>query len=234
MVVPVASRVATLLHVIQRGSGFSCAVETGDGRRFVMKLSGAGQGAAGNFTELIATRLARAFGLLVPDVEPLWLDEAMPWRVGTDEFDDALLRSAGWNLGIRMIDGATDLSPVELPALSEPFLRCLAAVDAALDNIDRTAKNPNLMRGSDGRIWAIDFGACLYHVRDGQSQTCDVALPPSHFLAQRFQAFPLPVCDAAALEGLFADVPSAWSSLVPRLRERTVRRFSGFEGGRVV
>src|SRR5215813_3058215 len=125
--------VTAVIKVLPGGGGFPSLVETQSGRRLVMKLSGVGQGPAGLATEFIATRLASLFGLNVPQVEAIMLPADLPWQTGTDEFFDALRRSAGPNLGLHFIDGA-DLAAKELPTLPETFADRLAAVDALLQN----------------------------------------------------------------------------------------------------
>ncbi len=65
-----------------------------------MKFSGAGPGARSLLTEYVATALAGRLGLPVPSTRTLYLPPQFPWQIGTDEFDDLVQRSAGWNLGI--------------------------------------------------------------------------------------------------------------------------------------
>jgi hypothetical protein len=203
--------VRTIVKILPGGGGFPSLVETASGGRYVMKLSGVGQGAAGLATEFIATRLAALLGLNVPAVAPLWLAEELPWQAGTDEFYDAQRRSSGWNLGVTFLNGAIDLTAKDLPTVPGTFLDRLAAVDALLQNVDRTAKNLNLMRTPDGATWAIDFGACLFlqrWVRHGGGGTCE--LPPTHVLAGRV---PAALDVDAALAGTSAIVtalPEPW------------------------
>lgn len=226
--------VRTIVKVLPGGGGFPSLIQTSSGGRYVMKLSGVGQGASGLATEFIATRLAALLGLNVPQVMPIWLPEDLPWQAGTDEFFDAQHRSAGWNLGVAFLDGAVDLTAKDLPTIPDAFLDRLAAVDALLQNVDRTAKNLNLMRTPDGVHWAIDFGACLFlqrWARRGGEGTCD--LPPTHVLKGRTPA----VLDADAalantsaittalpepwLAALAADRASLVKQMVDILRHRT-------------
>ena len=163
-----AESVSTVVRVMSRGGSFPSLVQTSSGRQFVMKLSGVGQGTSGLLTEFIAMRLAGALGLNVPDVRAITLSSALPWQVGTDEFYEALQRSSGWNLGVGFIDSARDLGADDLGKIPGAFLDQLAAVDALLQNVDRTAQNPNLLQDDTGRYWAIDFGACLFLERFGR------------------------------------------------------------------
>lgn len=176
--------VAAIDRVLSRGSSFPSVVTTTTGQRYVMKLAGAGPGRRALATEFIALGLARHLGLNVPDAAVLDLPRDLPWQVGTDEFYEAVQRSAGLNLGVAFIAGADDVKAAELASLPEDFIAMLAAADALLRNVDRTATNPNIMRDGSGAYWAIDFGACLLIerlVRGAGEARLD--LPSNHFLA---------------------------------------------------
>jgi hypothetical protein len=225
--------VAAIRCVLARGSSFPSLVETSSGRLLVLKLSGVGQGAGGLATELIAGHLAGLAGLNVPRARPLLLPEELPWQVGTDEFYEAVQRSAGWNLGVEFIPDATDLEAADLPSLPAVFLRRLAAVDALLQNVDRTAANPNVLRDPTGTPWAIDFGACLLIdrlLRGAIEPRLD--LPANHILAgSTALAMSVPEVvaniDDGQLDAALADLPEAWltelgipaRSLAGRLKE---------------
>jgi hypothetical protein len=220
--------VSTIVGVMPRGGGFPSLVETSSGRRAILKLSGVGQGPAGLSTEFVATRLAAALGLQVPRVVPLMLSKDHPWEAGTDEFYDALQRSAGWNLGVEFVEDAEDVTSASLGDLPTNFLARLAAVDALLQNVDRTAQNPNILRDREGRYWAIDFGAGLFldrFARDGSRMT--FSLPKNHFLADRRVQTLRPEDPSPWLQDLVGDMPGPWldtfsggrNGLLERLRE---------------
>ncbi len=156
-----AETVAVIHRVLASGSSFPSVVETSAGHRYVLKLSGAGPGKRALATEYLALKIARHLGLNVPDAQVIDLPRDFPWQTGTDEFYEAVQRSAGANLGVAFIADAHDLKAHDLAGLPEPFVHRLAAVDALLQNVDRTAANPNIMRDAAGVHWAIDFGACL-------------------------------------------------------------------------
>ena len=92
---------------MSRGGSFPSLVQTSSGRQFVMKLSGVGQGTSGLFTEFIAMRLAAVLEPQSATRSSDHAEHALPWQVGTDEFYEALQRSAGWNLGVEFIDFCT-------------------------------------------------------------------------------------------------------------------------------
>jgi HipA-like protein len=229
-----AETVAAFRRVLARGSSFPSLIETSSGRLMVMKLSGAGQGARGLATELIAVTLAGLGGLNVPRTQPLLLPDDLPWQVGTDEFYDAVQRSAGWNLGVEFIPDATDLEAADLPSLPAEFLSRLAAVDALLQNVDRTTANPNVLRDAVGTPWAIDFGACLLIdrlVRGAVTPRLD--LPANHILAGGTPLAILPQELAASIGGeqldtALAEVPEAWLTDVEISRRDLADRLKAY------
>ena len=185
-----------------------------------MKLSGVGQGVSGLLTEFVATRLAAALGLKVPRVLPLMLSKALPWQTGTDEFYEALLRSAGWNLGVAFVDDAQDVAANGLGDIPADFLDRLSSVDSLLQNVDRTLQNPNLLRDRKGEYWGIDFGACLFldrFARFGSRMTFE--LPTNHLAAARRVA-PLTFENAyVPLREAVSDLPGSWTDSVPGGRQ---------------
>ena len=210
--------VAAIRCVLARGSSFPSLVETVSGQTLVMKLAGGGQGARGIAIELISGLLAEIGGLRVPRATPLLLPGGLPWEVGTDEFYEAVQRSVGWNLGVAYIPDAVDLGASTLGSLSPDFLDRLAAIDALLQNVDRTAANLNVIQDSDGQPWAIDFGACLLIDRLARGVAVPrLDLPANHILAGRPQIKSslrglLTRIDASSLDRLFADLPESWVS----------------------
>ena len=208
--------ISAVLRVMPRGGGFPSLVETISGRRFLMKLSGVGQGLSGLLTEFIATRLAAACGLKVPRVQPLMLSKALPWQTGTDEFYEALQRSAGWNLGVEFVDDAQDVAAHGLGDLPADFLDRLSSVDSLLQNVDRTLQNPNLLRDREGDYWAIDFGACLFldrFARFGPRMKFD--LPTNHFAAGHRMTPPILEKAYVPLREVVSDIPDSWTDTVP-------------------
>jgi hypothetical protein len=219
--------ISAVVRVMPRGGGFPSLVETTSGRRFIMKLSGVGQGESGLLTEFVATRLAAAFGLKVPRVLPLMLSKALPWQTGTDEFYEALQRSAGWNLGVEFVDNAQDVAANGLGDIPADFLDRLSSVDAFLQNVDRTLKNPNLLRDREGEYWAIDFGACLFldrFARFGSRMKFEL---PTDYLAAGRRVEPLTFENAhVPLREVISDIPDSWTDSVPGGRQALLETLS--------
>jgi hypothetical protein len=193
-----------------------------DGRRWVMKFAGAGPGPFGLLTEYLALGIARAFGAPVPAAQPVHLPEGFPWMAGTDEFDAMLQRSYGWNLGIAFVPDARPATPADLAP--SPGLAAIARADCFLQNMDRTAGNPNLLVAG-GKLWAIDYDACLYLSRAlGPARPPSTALPKGHVLAAlEVPPEPAPRIDFGAL---VAPAPEDWIAAAQVDRTSLSRRLA--------
>lgn len=212
-----AETVAVIERVLSGGSSSPSLVTTEGGRQYVLKLSGAGPGGRALATEFVALNVARRIGLKVPDAVVLTLPRELPWQTGTDEFYEALQRSAGANLGIALVGNAVDVTAADLGGLPAEFLDRLAAVDALLQNVDRTRANPNILRNAAGEYWAIDFGACLLLDRLARGALAPrTDLPSTHFLAERDVADSVRTAaariDLAFLEKVIDALPEEWLS----------------------
>ncbi len=229
-----AETVAVIHRVLSTGSSFPSLVESATGRLYVMKLSGAGPGKRALVTEYVALRIARHLGLNVPGADVLGLPRDFPWQTGTDEFHEAVQRSAGANLGVAFIADANDLKASELAGLPEDFALRLAATDALLQNVDRTAANPNIMRDAAGVYWAIDFGACLLIERLARGAFQPrLDLPPKHFLGGRSVAddarSSAAQIDAAFLEPVIGAIPRDWLADVGLSGEELLQRLVTYQ-----
>lgn len=202
--------VERMTRVITHASTTPAEVETRDGRRWVLKFSGAGPGPYGLLVEYIGLAIARAFGAPVPEARPLWLARGFPWMVGTDEFDAMLMRSAGWNLGIALVPEARPATAADVLSHDPAVLETIARSDCLLANIDRLASNTNLIL-AEGRLWAIDYDACLYLTRALRPMRApDPTLPLGHILRAAWpepRRAPLPALDFDALIG---GAPASW------------------------
>jgi hypothetical protein len=134
-------------------------VEADDDGLYVLKFRGAGQGPKALAAEIVAGELARALGLPVPELVLIELDPALGAAEPDPEIQELIAASAGLNLGVDFLPGALPYMP------SEPPDAGLAAdvvwLDALITNVDRTPRNPNLLRWH-GNLWLIDHGAALY------------------------------------------------------------------------
>jgi hypothetical protein len=228
--------VAAIHRVLSSGSSFPSVVETATGRRYVLKLAGAGPGKRALATEFVALELGRHLGLRVPEPELIDLPRDLPWQAGTDEFYEALQRSAGLNLGIALVADARDVTASELASLPQDFLAGLAGVDALMQNVDRSRSNSNILLDNHGMHWAIDFGACLLIERLARGATEPrLDLPANHFLAGE-RAFVRSARVAAegieprVLLSVLGRVPEAWLADLGLTRQELADRLLTYLG----
>ena len=190
---------------LREGGSLPAIVETSGGELVVAKFRGAGQGVKALVAEIVAGELARAFGLCVPELSLLRLDAALGRGERDEEIRDLLLASAGVNVGLAYLPGALMYDPAAGVEVDGATASRIVAFDAFVTNVDRTARNPNLL-WCDAQLWLIDHGASLYwqHDWDGGLAGADRAF------AMIAQHVLLPFADAlheagAALQALVDD-----------------------------
>ena len=145
---------------LREGGSLPAIVEADDGFQYVIKFRGAGQGKKALIAELIGAELARAIGLRVPEIVFMNLDDSFSKAEGDEEIQDLLKFSVGLNLGLHFLSGAITYDP--LVSVADSLQASLVVLlDSIISNIDRTAKNTNLLNWNK-ELWLIDHGASLY------------------------------------------------------------------------
>ena len=208
---------------LREGGSLPAVVETPAGL-YAVKFRGAGQGARALVAEVVVGRLAQTLGLPLPDLALVEVGEAFGRAEPDPEVQDVLRASHGLNVGLAFVEGAFPFDPLAAGDLVAPDTAAeVVWLDALATNIDRTARNPNLLvaPGPDGpRLWLIDHGAALYFHHDWAS--VDEARARTPFPAIRDHvllpfAGDLDAADArlaplltdGALRSAVADVPDA-------------------------
>lgn len=136
-------------------------VEADDLGLYVVKLRGASQGPKVLIAELVAGELARAAGLLLPELVFVELDRELAASEPDPEICAPLEASAGLNLGLDYLPGSITFDPVVGPAPDAVTASRIVLFDAFVTNVDRTARNTNLLCWH-AQLWLIDHGASLY------------------------------------------------------------------------
>src|SRR5262245_22712918 len=149
-----AHRVATGQR---RGSSRPVVVETDDGP-YLVKLTGAAQGAAALVAEVVVAELAEALGLRVPARAFVSLDADLECADRDPELLALLAASGGRNLGFRFLDGAREMRQDEAARAADDFACPVLWLDGLVMNADRTARNPNVVIWQ-AVPWLIDNGA---------------------------------------------------------------------------
>lgn len=145
---------------LREGGSLPAIAEADDGFLYVLKFRGAGQGTKALIADLIGAELARALGFKVPELVFAELDSAFGRTEPDEEIQDLLKASMGQNLGIHYLSGSITFDPA---ATKLPATLCSKIVwlDALLMNVDRTARNTNMLVWHN-ELWLIDHGASLY------------------------------------------------------------------------
>ncbi len=145
---------------LREGGSLPALVEADDGFLYVLKFRGAGQGPKALIAELIVGELARALGLRMPELVFAELDEAFGRTEPDEEIQDLLRASTGLNLALHYLSGAGTYDPLLAPISPKEASR-IVWLDALTLNVDRTARNTNLLLWHR-ELWLIDHGAALY------------------------------------------------------------------------
>ncbi|HEX7152631.1 MAG TPA: HipA family kinase [Thermoanaerobaculia bacterium] len=155
---------------LREGGSLPAIVEGDDDGTYVLKFRGAGQGVRALVAELVSGELARALRLPVPEIVFVQLDPRMAKTEPDPEIQDLLRRSEGLNLALDYLPGSITFDPLVAKPV-EGKARLASSIvwfDALVTNVDRTAKNTNLLVWHRD-LWMIDHGASLifHHNWDG-------------------------------------------------------------------
>ena len=132
---------------LREGGSLPAVVEASDGRLWVAKFRGAGQGARALVAEWLAGELARACGFAVPEIVRLELDAVFGRNEPDPEIRDLLRASPGPNLGLAFLPGAVGYDPAAPPDLHADLASEIVWFDAFVTNVDRTAAQPEPAAG---------------------------------------------------------------------------------------
>ncbi len=145
---------------LREGGSLPAIVEADDQFLYVLKFRGAGQGRKALIAELLGGEIARALGFKVPELVFANLDVAFGRIEGDEEIQDLLKASVGLNLGVHYLSGSITFDPVATK-VDARLASQIVWLDAFLLNVDRTARNTNMLWWHK-ELWLIDHGAALY------------------------------------------------------------------------
>jgi hypothetical protein len=211
-------RVIGMRYVVplREGGSLPAVVETVQADRitpggaFVVKFQGAGQGAKALIAEAIVAGLARALDLPVPTPAIVSLADGFGNAEPDPEIQDILRGSVGENFGLAYLSGAIAFDPAVDRDVDPELAAEIVWLDALTTNVDRTARNTNMLLWQQ-RLWLIDHGAALYvhHRWEGWQGRIQSTFPQ--------------IKDHVLL-GLAGDLDAADARLRPRLTDDVLRR----------
>ncbi|MFD8234090.1 HipA family kinase [Streptomyces sp. NPDC059696] len=211
---------------LREGGSLPGLIEADDSGTYVLKFTGAGQGRKTLVAEVVCGELARRLGLRMPRLVTVALDPELGLGEPDEQVQSLLRSSGGTNLGMDFLSGALGFDPLAFPVSPEEAGR-VVWFDALINNVDRSWRNPNLLRWQ-GELWLVDHGATMIWHHNWPGVQASAARPydaSDHALA----SFAPDVASAAAAlapqvtEELLADVtaqiPDAWLTGEPGFTE---------------
>ena len=224
---------------LREGGSLPAIVEASDDGLYVLKFRGAGQGPRALIAELVAGEIARALGLPVPEIVFAWVDAELARTEPDPEIQDLIRAStdllgasAGLNLALDYLPGSVAFDPLTMQPGAALASR-IVWFDAFVTNLDRTARNTNMLVWHR-QLWLIDHGAALYFHHDWRDYEArsrqPFALVAQHVLLP--WASELEVADATLpalltperLAAIVQLVPDAWLDDEPLFASKAAHR----------
>lgn len=146
---------------LREGGSVPGLCEADDDGLYVVKFHAAAQGPKTLTAELIAGEIGRKLGLRVPELVLVNLPIELSIGEPDTEIQELLARSEGLNLGLDFLPGALPYDPATKTPVDPVLAADIVWFDAFIANVDRTTRNPNLLRWHDD-LWLIDHGAAIY------------------------------------------------------------------------
>ncbi|MES2679709.1 MAG: HipA family kinase [Bacteroidota bacterium] len=210
--------VTRYIQPLREGGSLPALAEADDDFKYVLKFKGNGHGVKSLIAELIGGELARMLGLKIPELVFANLDEAFGRTEGDEEIQDLLKASKGLNLALHFLSGAINFDPV-VTTVDEKTASRIVWLDAFITNIDRSAKNTNMLIWNK-ELWLIDHGSCLnfqYTFNEWESKAKSafayikehVLLRQATFLKETNEACKKLLTDDK-LRGLVSLIPDEW------------------------
>lgn len=204
---------------LREGGSLPAIVEADDDGLYVLKFRGAGQGPKALVAELVAGEIGRALGLPVPEIVFVELDAELARTEPDPEIQSLIRDSAGLNLALDYLPGSVTFDPTIMLPDGE-LASAIVWFDAFVSNVDRTARNSNMLLWQR-RLWLIDHGAALYFHHGWNPAVVERAGEPfarirDHVLlpfADRLEAVDAMLADwldENRIRDIVAWVPDAW------------------------
>jgi hypothetical protein len=218
---------------LREGGSLPAIVEASDCGLYVLKFRGAGQGPLALVAELIAGEIGRALGIAVPELVLVEVDAALGRNEADPEIRDLLRASVGLNLGVDYLPGSVMFDPAAGETVEADLASAVVWFDAFVTNVDRTARNPNVLHWHRS-LYFIDHGAALYfhhHWRNLEQAAASrfpeirdhLFLPWAGRLEEADRRL-RPRLDETLLARVIAEVPEGWLLPEPGAGDAAARR----------
>jgi hypothetical protein len=213
---------------LREGGSLPAIVEADDLGMYVVKFRGAGQGPLALVAELVAGEIGRALGLAVPELVLIDVDPALGRNEPDQEVRELLLASPGTNLALDYLPGSIMFDAAAKTTIDPAIASTAVWFDAFVTNVDRTARNPNLLWWHKA-LYFIDHGASLYFHHDWRNLESkalspfpairDHVLLPKADLVESLDPALRMRLGGTVLRDILVQVPDAW--LLPETGAQT-------------
>jgi hypothetical protein len=204
---------------LREGGSLPAIVEADDLGIYVAKFRGAGQGVLSLVAELVAGEIGRALGLRVPELIFIEIDAALGRNEPDYEIRQLLKASVGLNLALDYLPGSTMFDPAARDTVGKDEASLVVWFDAFTQNVDRTARNANLLTWHR-KLYLIDHGAALYFHHNWETMPGKAESPFPEIQQHVLLPWASGVAEAATiahskldrdlLAGIVQKVPDAW------------------------
>jgi hypothetical protein len=217
---------------LREGGSLPAIIEADDDGLYVLKFRGAGQGPKALIAELLAGEIGRLAGLPVPEIVFVELPAELARTEPDAEIQSLIQASAGLNIALDYLPGSLTFDPlVYVPDAA--LASAIVWFDAFVCNVDRTARNVNMLIWHR-RLWLIDHGAALYfhHAWDHRDRhaTTPFALIKDHVLLKfadtlaDVDARMAALLTADKLADIVRSIPDSWLTDDPGFASKTAQR----------
>jgi hypothetical protein len=204
---------------LREGGSLPAIVEADDLGLYVVKFRGAGQGLLALVAEVIAGEIGRALGLNIPEIVFIEIDAALGRNEPDYEIRELIKNSGGLNLALDYLPGSTMFDPAARDTTTADIASLAVWFDAFTLNVDRTARNANLLLWHR-KPYFIDHGAALYFHHDWSSMPQKIESPFPEIAQHILLPWAKEIASAAAiakerltapvLQEILNDVPDQW------------------------
>jgi hypothetical protein len=218
---------------LREGGSLPAILEADDLGLYVVKFRGAGQGILALVAELIAGEIGRLLGLRVPEIILIEIAASLGRNEPDYEIRQLLKASTGLNLALDYLPGSVTFDPAARDRATPEEASLAVWFDAFTQNVDRTARNANLLEWHR-KLYLIDHGAALYFHHDWASMQEKARSPFAeirhHILLP--WASQIPQASQIAHQRLTPDaiskivglIPDTWLEVIPGSLSGSIRR----------
>jgi hypothetical protein len=169
-------RATRYVLALREGGSLPAIVEADDLGMYVLKFRGAGQGPLALVAELVCGEIGRTLGLAVPELVFAEVDAVLGRNDPDAEIRHLLKASVGTNLALDYLPGSMMFDMAAGDTASPEIASLAVWFDAFVQNVDRTARNANLLVWHR-TIYFIDHGAGLFFHHNWPTAEAKAASP---------------------------------------------------------